>query len=204
MGYLRLKRIAVICFLLVFFTAILGWEQAVRAHAEYERSEPAADAVLPAAPAEVHIWFSQELFRRSGANVIEVSGPDGSRVDRGETRIDDDDRSHVMVSLQPELPAGLYTVRWRNISVDDGHEGSGEFSFTVAPGAVENAPQASPTAGPQPAVDTPVPAATPTAIPPIGLAAPASPAGSACVGSMLLGGLLLFPTIPERDRRRKR
>lgn len=202
MAYQRLK-ITAICLLMVLFTAILGWEQPVRAHAEYERSDPAADAILPAAPAEVHIWFSQELFRRAGANVIEVIGPAGSRVDHGETRIDDDDRTHMMVLLQPGLPAGEYTVRWRNLSVDDGHEGGGEFSFTVAPGVVESAPQASPTPGPQPAADTPAPTSTPTAIPPIEPAAPA-PAGSACVGGMLLGGLLLLTTIPERDRRWKR
>ena len=203
MGYMHLKKIAAICLLLVLFTAIQGWEQAVLAHSEYERSEPAAEAVLPAAPAEVHIWFSQELFRRTGANVIEVIGPAGSRVDQGETRIDDDDRTHLMVSLRPGLPAALYTVRWRNLSVDDGHEGSGEFSFTVTPGTVDSVPQASPTAGLQPAADTPAPAPTPPAISPIEPAAPA-PAGSACVGGMLLGGLVLLTTIPKRDRQRKR
>jgi copper transport protein len=197
MIHLRLK-VFILCFWLVLFAALLAWTQAARAHAAYERSEPAADAVLPAAPAEVHIWFTEELFRRAGANVIEVSGPDGSRVDQGETRIDDDDRTHALVSLQPELSDGLYTVRWRSLSVDDGHEGSGEFSFTVNSGAVESMPQASPTAGPQPVAAPTQAASTPSA--------PAAPGigGLGCSTGMLLGGLLLLGTVSGRNRRRAR
>lgn len=190
-------KVAAIYFLLALLAAILGWEQAARAHPEFERSEPAANAVLTAAPAEVHIWFTQELFRRAGANVIEVSGPDGSRVDRGDTWIDDDDRKHAVVSLQSDLPVGLYTVRWRNLSVEDGHEGSGEFSFTVVSGEVESTPQASPVA------PTPTQPSAPTAAPPMAPATPA-PGDLACFSGMLLGGLLLLKTIPERGRRKKR
>lgn len=39
----------------------------VRAHAGYDRSDPPADAVIPEPPAEVHVWFTQEVFRREGA-----------------------------------------------------------------------------------------------------------------------------------------
>lgn len=36
------------------------------AHADYDRSLPAADSVIPVAPEVVEVWFTQELFRREG------------------------------------------------------------------------------------------------------------------------------------------
>jgi methionine-rich copper-binding protein CopC len=103
------------------------------AHAAYLRSEPGADAVVATPPARVDIWFKQELFRRQGENSIRVTGPDGSIVSRGETSIDDDDRTHIWVDLQPGLPAGKYLVEWKNISLEDGHPTEGSFSFTFDP-----------------------------------------------------------------------
>lgn len=102
-----------------------------KSHADYERSEPAANAVLETAPVRVQIWFTQELFRRVGENKIEVYGADGTRVDLDDVVIDDDDRTLATVSLSPTLPTGVYTVRWQSLSAEDGHDGSGEFSFTV-------------------------------------------------------------------------
>jgi len=100
-------------------------------HADYERSEPVADAVLDEAPARVQIWFTQELFRRAGENKIEVYSADGARVDLDDVVIDDDDRKLATVSLPPTLPDGIYTVRWQSLSAEDGHDGAGEFIFTV-------------------------------------------------------------------------
>jgi methionine-rich copper-binding protein CopC len=170
---------------LFILLGLFGIEQIARAHAEYERSEPAANAVIPIAPTEVQIWFTQELFRRQGANLIEVSGPDGAKVDRGDTRIDDDDRKHVLVSLQTGLAEGRYSVRWRNLSADDGDEHSGEFSFTVAAGAGEATPQPNPTVA-QPAEVTRPVAATSTSV-----AAPPPTSGLPCLGGLLVGGAFL-------------
>lgn len=105
------------------------------AHADYERSEPPAGSVTAEAPMHVHIYFTQELFRRQGTNGIEVYNADGVRVDQDDPTIDDDNRRLMSVSLEPELPDGLYTVRWFSLSAEDGHEGEGEFTFTV--GAAE-------------------------------------------------------------------
>ncbi|MFN8440057.1 MAG: copper resistance protein CopC [Caldilineaceae bacterium] len=105
--------------------------QRLYAHAEYDHSEPAADAVMDTAPTQVRIWFTQELFRHKGANSIEVEGPDGSRVDQNDFAIDDDDRTLASVSLSPTLSAGVYTVHWVATSSEDGHEAKGEFTFTI-------------------------------------------------------------------------
>lgn len=161
------------------------------AHAEYARSEPAADAVIAEAPAEVHVWFTQELFRREGANNLEVTGPDGTRVDQGDARIDDDDRTHLLVSLQPELPPGRYIVRWQALSIEDGHEGEGEFVFTVDPSAAESSSPGPAAAGAEPAaISTPA-------------AEPAAPGSSSlpCLGGLIFSGLLVAVRAPLRRAR---
>lgn len=190
MGYLR-PKMAILWVLLLLGAP--GWAGTLpaRAHGDIERSDPMADAVIPVAPAEVHIWFSQELFRREGANVIEVSGPDGTRVDGGDTQIDDDDRTHVFVSLQPDLSPGLYTVSWRNLSVEDGHEGSGAFSFTVEPAAGEAAPQSSPPATQQEPAETPTQSPVPTPAPP-------ASGGLPCLSGFLLSSVALGVVISRR------
>lgn len=102
------------------------------AHAGYERSEPPDGGVVAEAPTHVHIYFTQELFRRQGMNGIEVYDTDGRRVDRGDPVIDDDNRRLMSVTLEPALADGLYTVRWFSLSAEDGHEGAGEFTFTIS------------------------------------------------------------------------
>jgi copper resistance protein C len=200
MVYLHPKFVT-FCFLLLLGTLVLTGAPLARAHGDIERSEPAADEVIPMAPAEVHIWYSQEVLRLEVANVIEVRGPDGTQVDEGDTQIDDDDRKHAFVSLQPELPPGLYTVSWRNLSAEDGHEGSGEFSFTVEGTAGEsNPPPAQQTATETlatPPSPTPASPATPTTE-----STPAPPAsgGLPCLGGVLLGGLFLAVTLSGSGR----
>jgi methionine-rich copper-binding protein CopC len=104
---------------------------AALAHADYERAEPAAAAVVAEAPTQVRIWFTQDLFRREGMNRIEVYNAAEQRVDQDDPTIDDDNRRLMTVSLLPDLADGVYTVRWYSLSSDDGHEGEGEFTFTV-------------------------------------------------------------------------
>jgi len=119
----------------VIFLLLIGWgtisPNLASAHAEYDHSAPQDGAVLAQSPAEVHVWFTEELFRREGANTLAVFGPSGTQVDQGDARIDDDDRTRMLVSLNPGLPDGQYTVRWQSLSLDDGDEDSGEFSFTI-------------------------------------------------------------------------
>lgn len=109
------------------------------AHAEPERSNPAAGSTIPRAPDVLEIWFTQELFRREGANTIVVEGPDG-RVDDGNVVIDGDDREHLTVGLEANLPAGEYRVSWTSLSAIDGDSAEGEFTFTIDPAAPDSTP----------------------------------------------------------------
>lgn len=186
----------------------------VLAHADYDRSVPAADEVVLRAPQQVQVWFTQELFRREGQNSLEVYGPDEQRVDLDDFAIDDDDRKLMTVSLPPDLANGIYTVRWRSLSADDGDEADGEFQFTiqadeptaeaVQPTDITEAAQtAAPTAAPTATAVNTQPSPTNTAqaestgtqsTPPTPDQADQGP-GLPCLGSsvpllLLLGGLL--------------
>jgi len=109
----------------------------VGAHSEYERSVPAAGARIPRSPTKVDVWFTQELFRRAGANTLAVLAADGRRVDDGQARIDADDRSLLSVALLEPLVPGTYRVEWQSLSALDGDTAQGSFEFTVDPTAPE-------------------------------------------------------------------
>lgn len=199
------------CSLALLGSSALLSLRVVSGHAEYDHSDPAADAVLAAAPTQVQIWFTQELFRREGTNKLEVYDAADQRVDLDDVAIDDDDRTLLRVSLPPSLPHGRYTVRWQALSAEDGHEGQGEFTFTVGAAAagasaassttvttttpitVDTAaqPTATPTSAPEPVTTV---APTP---PPTTAATPAPRGGLPCLGGaaplLLVVGAFCLP-----------
>jgi methionine-rich copper-binding protein CopC len=166
------------------------------AHAGYARSEPGAGAVVAEAPARVQVWFTQDMFRRAGANWLHVTGPDGSEVTAGDAAIDDDDRRHMWVELQPNLPPGEYTVTWHTLSSEDSDEEEGTFTFRVDPEAVATSTPMQPDEAALPSPTAPSSAAPPTAT-------QAPPATSGCaLGLWPAAGLLLAGlTLPRRKRR---
>jgi len=135
----------------------------VLAHAAYERSSPGAESVVTAAPERLDIWFTQELFRRAGANTITVTDPGGQRVDTGEAEVDSTDRKRMSISLVPSTTPGPYTVAWASLSSTDGDPAEGSFTFTVDP----NAPPSSGAASATPALTpTPPTESSPVTTPP--------------------------------------
>lgn len=180
-------------FTLFLFCLVLLWFgvepplRVVSGHADYDHSEPAADAVLAVAPEQVRIWFTQELFRRQGMNQLAVYDAAGQRVDLADTAIDDDDRTLMWVSLPPALPDGRYTVRWQAISAEDGHEEQGEFTFTVGEAAVGAGPSTTVTTTTAVTVGVAAqPTATPTTVAPASAhstaTTPAPASGLPCLG----------------------
>ena len=157
LGLLRLIGAA----LLLFGTTV--W---VSAHAELVRSDPEANATLPAAPPQVTAYFSQPLD--AAGSRLDVTGADGTPVSQGDSTILADDNKAMQVALQPDLAPGAYTVQWTTKSAEDGDEANGSFSFTV--GAAEPAPPTTDTQAP----GTPAQPATPDTQ---AQGAPAQPSG---------------------------
>ena len=125
------------------------------AHAEYARSNTAAGAAVRAAPPRLDLWFTQELFRRAGANTITVAAPDGRRVEAGDATVDSADRTHLSVALSPNLPLGTYTVTWTSLSAIDGDDATGTFAFTIDPNAPASAAPVTPSMDAAPAAASP-------------------------------------------------
>ncbi len=138
------SRAIALAVLAVVLGITAGTPRPVEAHADYERSIPAADAVVNVAPEAVEIWFSQELFKREGANTIVVTGPDG-RVDDATPIVDDADREHLSVGLASDLAPGMYEVAWTSLSAIDGDSAEGTWSFTIDPNAEPSTPPPSDT-----------------------------------------------------------
>lgn len=97
------------------------------AHAFLERSDPAANAVLPQQPAEVRLWFTEPLepdYTR--AQLFDAAGElvpsDSSRIGAS---------NELILPLPQNLPTGTYSVQWRNISTADGHPQEGYLPFTI-------------------------------------------------------------------------
>ena len=115
------------------------------AHANLVRSEPPAGALLPSAPADVKLWFSEDLEPRFSQAVIYDSNR--QRIDRNDSHLAPDDPSALIVGVTPGLPSGTYVVAWQTQSKVDGHIVRGTVPFGVgvanlAASATASAPNA--------------------------------------------------------------
>jgi copper transport protein len=111
----------------------LAFGDRASAHAAYDRSEPAANAIVPTAPSVVRIWFVEPLEpRRTGAVVYDSSGSELAGVT---SQVADGDDYQLVVNLPPAMPNGTYSVAWHNVSAADGHPTEGYFAFTVGTSA---------------------------------------------------------------------
>ncbi|MGR6317667.1 copper resistance protein CopC [Micromonospora soli] len=95
------------------------------AHAVLVSTSPTASAVVPNAPAEVVLTFSEGVRKVPGK--IRVIAPDGSRADRGEPTFKG---AVVTIPVDSSGARGTYLVSYRVISADS-HPVSGAFTYSV-------------------------------------------------------------------------
>ncbi|GLV56055.1 copper resistance protein [Dictyobacter sp. S3.2.2.5] len=110
-----------------FASPTLAW------HAQYDHSNPAANAHLPAgqSPTFVQVWFTETIDPHF--STLKVYNPARQRVDLDDSRTSSDGYT-LRISLRPHLPDATYTVVYSNISSEDGHHVQGAFSFVVGTG----------------------------------------------------------------------
>ena len=122
----RVARLWAAAGLLVTLVALLlAPATPASAHAVLVSSSPAASAVVPSAPAEVVITFSEGV--RKVPDKVRVIAPDGSRADRGEPTFKG---AVVTIPVDPSGARGTYLVSYRVISADS-HPVSGAFTYSV-------------------------------------------------------------------------
>jgi copper transport protein len=124
---MRIRKRLLFGFLAVFVYCA-GAVVPAYAHALLVRSNPAPNADLPAAPAQVELFFSEPVT--SGLSTVSVLDSNGRAVDLGDVRVDPTDPTRMTVSLG-SLQDGVYTVAWKAISAIDGHLTSGSFPFAI-------------------------------------------------------------------------
>ena len=106
-----------------------------RAHATLVGSDPADGVVLSTPPRQVVLTFSEPV--RPVPDRIQVIGPDGQRVDRGEPSASG---VELAIPLEPVTARGTYLVSFRVISADS-HPVPGAVTFSIG------APSQTPTLG---------------------------------------------------------
>ena len=126
------RALALVGLALCAFAVLAGPAAPASAHAVLASSAPVADAVVPSAPGEVVLRFSEAVRLVPGK--IRVIGPDGKRVDVGEPSVSG---GTVTVTLRPGGPRGTYLVSYRVISADS-HPVAGGYTYSV--GAPSTAP----------------------------------------------------------------
>jgi len=99
---------------------------AAPAHAFLDRATPLAGSTVAAAPQEISLSFTQNL--EASFSTVEVTGPNGDRVDQGKPQISG---NTMRVTLKASGP-GTYHVHWHALSVDT-HTTQGSFTFHVGP-----------------------------------------------------------------------
>ncbi len=112
--------------------ALLAQAAPAYAHADYESSTPAKNEVVATAPAQVEVFFTQEITRQQGAYFVRVFNEQEVQVSDGDGVLDDDNRAHITATFQPDLPPGRYIVEWLTTSFEDGDDDEGAFCFYIA------------------------------------------------------------------------
>lgn len=100
----------------------------VSAHAFPKLSTPAENSVVTQSPSEILIGYTEPIEPRySSAQLFDA---DGGKIATLAAHVGSDP-TVLVLPLPDRLPAGTYTVQWKNISAADGHPNAGYFAFTV-------------------------------------------------------------------------
>jgi len=102
---------------------------AAGAHAFLTRAVPPAGAIVPDAPREVRLTFSEGI--EPAFSRIELATADGQPVGTAPATVDPRDNTQLVVALPPLVP-GRYRVKWRVVSVDT-HPTEGDYTFEIRP-----------------------------------------------------------------------
>jgi len=102
---------------------------AALAHAFLDHAVPAVGSTVHQPPAEVRIWFTEEL--EPAFSTVKLADASGAAVTTTAAHVDEANKSVLVLPL-PALAPGSYRVMWRVVSVDT-HVTEGSFRFQVAP-----------------------------------------------------------------------
>jgi methionine-rich copper-binding protein CopC len=106
--------------------ALAATSTAAHAHAQLESSSPPVGGTV-AAPSVIRLEFSEGVEPKF--TVVTVTGPSG-RAALGAAATEAGHQNVLVVPVAKPLAPGVYTLKWRAVSVDT-HHTQGTFEFTV-------------------------------------------------------------------------
>lgn len=112
--------------LLLCLLALLGAVRAVEAHGVIESASPPANTVLSAPIPQVVVRFNEPVD--AAFSTVSVTTAAGNRVSQTPVFSLDGRTMTVRVALTSQ---GLYTLRWRALSLIDGHTTAGSYVFSL-------------------------------------------------------------------------
>lgn len=119
---MRPAVIGVGLFSLLLLATTSGWT-----HAYLVKLGPARRALLTRPPARVELWFNEKVEGRF--SYLSVWDAESLQVDHRDVQIGPEDPKKLSVGV-PRLGPGVYTVRFRVLSVD-GYIVESQFPFTL-------------------------------------------------------------------------
>jgi methionine-rich copper-binding protein CopC len=96
------------------------------AHAQLEKSTPAVGSTV-SPPNQIQLEFSEGVEPKFSG--VTVTGPGGAAA-LGAPSVETGHQNVLIVPVVKSLSPGVYTVKWRAISIDT-HHTQGTFEFTV-------------------------------------------------------------------------
>jgi copper transport protein len=115
---------------LAFFVLCIPFAIEAFAHPFYVDSTPKPFQNTPESPGEISVFFSEPI--ELPYSDVSVVGPDGKSVDNKDAHNVNGQTSSVAVTLQNNLPSGIYTVNTKVLSAVDGHVVDNSFTFGIA------------------------------------------------------------------------
>jgi len=94
------------------------------AHMKIEKTVPAAESTINAAPNQIQVWFNETPDIK--ITKVSLTGPSGAATLASPSI----DGKSIVARVQGTLPDGAYTAAWQSAG-DDGHVQKGEFKFTL-------------------------------------------------------------------------
>ncbi|MEA2652466.1 MAG: copper transport protein [Chloroflexota bacterium] len=112
----------------------------VLAHAQLVASSPGSGAIVPEAPEEIRLVFSEPL--EAGLSSADVADLNGNVLLERAGTVDPDDPFALVVTGAPLEDGLVYLITWRSLSAADGHAAHGFFFFGVGdvPGTLAGGP----------------------------------------------------------------
>jgi copper transport protein len=104
------------------------------AHADLVRAEPPIDGLVLAAPAQLHLFFSEDISTADPGPSIRLLDAQGNSHGTSLIPVGANGNPRELIANIGGLGEGIYTVEWSVQSATDGHVLSGVYAFRIGGG----------------------------------------------------------------------